>query len=913
MRIPSLAVLIAVLSLPPACLGDPPRVADSRLKLDLIATAPAIVTPTGLAVDARGRLFVIESHTHFRPADYDGPPADRIKVFEDADGDGSFERISTFFEGTTHTMALAFAPDGSLVVATRAEVFRLRDRDHDGRADDHPPRESLARLETNGDYPHNGLAGVTIDTDGTITFGMGENLGEPYRLIGADGTTLAGGGEGGNIYRMRPDGSRLERIATGFWNPFGMAFDAFGRLFAVDNDPDARPPCRLLHVVEQGDYGYRFRNGRRGVHPFTSWNGELPGTLPMAAGTGEAPGGLVAYEADRLPEDYRGTLLATSWGDHRIERYRLRPRGASFVSTMEPVVTGGEDFRPVAIAVAPDGSLFFTDWVDKSYTLHGQGRLWRLSAAGAAPNPAAQDDHHEAEKRRALALRTGGPDDLERRLRAAAGDESAEVRGQAVRLLPAGRPELSAIAGADESAEVRAEALRRVVDPAACDLLLAALDSDDPFARQAARVALARSLPVEELLRRAGDPSPARRLGIVLALRDTGRPEARAVVAQALADPDPSVRFVAVEWIGEERLTEFKDALRGTLADSALTRSLFEAALAALERLDGRRRTLAEEVGGQDYIAALVVDPHTAPRVLRRALRSLRPDHPALTLDRLRSLLDSPDPALRLEAVRTMRDAPHAEKAAILAALAADAAQPEALRAEAVAGIRAADAAAIERLVDLACRAENPPAVRRAAARSLRGAALTPAQAGRIADLHDPAIALLLDPRAAAADQPPADDLDAWMHRLEAAGPGDPAEGQRVFFDPNGPGCFRCHRVEGRGGRAGPELTLAAPGLSRRRLVESIVRPGREIAPQFVPWLIAAHDGTIRTGLLVEEAVTGEQTYADATGTTFTIRPEAIAERRPASTSLMPDGLPATMTTEEFRDLLEFLAAAPRP
>ena len=81
-----------------------------------------------------------------------------------------------------------------------------------------------------------------------------------------------------------------------------MAFDAFGRLFAVDNDPDSRPPCRLLHIVEGGDYGYRFRNGRKGLHPFTAWNGELPGTLGMVAGTGEAPSGVVAYEADNLPD-----------------------------------------------------------------------------------------------------------------------------------------------------------------------------------------------------------------------------------------------------------------------------------------------------------------------------------------------------------------------------------------------------------------------------------------------------------------------------------------------------------------------------------------------------------------------------------------------------------------------------------
>ena len=48
---------------------------------------------------------------------------------------------------------------------------------------------------------------------------------------------------------------------------------------------------------------------------------------------------------------------------------------------MKPVVVGGDDFRPVGIAVAPDGSLYISDWVDKSYTLHGKGRIWRLRNA----------------------------------------------------------------------------------------------------------------------------------------------------------------------------------------------------------------------------------------------------------------------------------------------------------------------------------------------------------------------------------------------------------------------------------------------------------------------------------------------------------------------------------------------------
>ena len=234
-------------------------------------------------------------------------------------------------------------------------------------------RTPIAHLETDGNYPHNGLSGFAFDFDGNVYFGMGENLGSSFKLVGSDGSSVTGQ-EGGHIFRCAPDGSGLVRWATGFWNPFHLAFDVYGQLFAVDNDPDSLPPCRLLHIVEGGNYGFRYRNGRKGLHPFTAWNGELPGTLPMVAGTGEAPSGIVVYESDQLPAEYRGDLLVTSWGDHRIERFHLTPRGASYGATLKPLITGGENFRPVGIATAPDGSLYISDWVDKSYPCTARGR-----------------------------------------------------------------------------------------------------------------------------------------------------------------------------------------------------------------------------------------------------------------------------------------------------------------------------------------------------------------------------------------------------------------------------------------------------------------------------------------------------------------------------------------------------------
>src|SRR6185369_7736902 len=136
-------------------------------------------------------LLVVESHTHFRPAKYAGPKHDRIRAFEVTNRGGRADKITTFFEGTDHTMDVAVHPDGSVYVATRNEILRLRDTKGTGVADE---KTRIAFLDTKGDYPHNGLSGLCFDSKGELTFGMGENLGAFYTLIGPDGKKFSGEG-----------------------------------------------------------------------------------------------------------------------------------------------------------------------------------------------------------------------------------------------------------------------------------------------------------------------------------------------------------------------------------------------------------------------------------------------------------------------------------------------------------------------------------------------------------------------------------------------------------------------------------------------------------------------------------------------------------------------------------------------
>ncbi|MDE0865269.1 MAG: c-type cytochrome [Rubripirellula sp.] len=337
----------------------------------LFAQNPDIVTPVGVAVAPDGRVFVQENHTHKRNSDYEGPETDRILVFEDTDNDGVADKRSVFYEGHTFSTDLLFGPDGHLYVSTRWFIGRFLNAANKDKADGEP--EKIIVCETEADYPHNGVGGLAIDPASPewLAFGFGENLGADYTFVGSDGVRLSGGAEGGSTYRCRTDGSMLIRQSTGHWNAFGMAYDLDGNLFSTDNDPNATPPNRLLHVIPGGDYGFEYRYGRSGRHPLVCWYGENPGTLGMIGALGEAACGLVPHGPRQL--------LSASWTDNRVDLHRLSPKGASFAATREPFLSGPDDFRPVHFSYSADGRyLYFTDWVKLSYPVHGHGRIWRV-------------------------------------------------------------------------------------------------------------------------------------------------------------------------------------------------------------------------------------------------------------------------------------------------------------------------------------------------------------------------------------------------------------------------------------------------------------------------------------------------------------------------------------------------------
>ena len=108
----------------------------------------------------------------------------------------------------------------------------------------------------------------------------------------------------------------------------------------------------------------------------------------------------------------------------------------------------------------------------------------------------------------------------------------------------------------------------------------------------------------------------------------------------------------------------------------------------------------------------------------------------------------------------------------------------------------------------------------------------------------------------------------------------------------------------------GPDLSSLGPSVAGR-LIQSLVDPAAEVAPQFTPWLLELNDGKVYTGVLVTEQ--GEnQTYADQLGELRIIDRKTIEMRVPRSASVMPNGLTDRLTDQELRDLLAFLKTKTR-
>ena len=141
---------------------------------------------------------------------------------------------------------------------------------------------------------------------------------------------------------------------------------------------------------------------------------------------------------------------------------------------------------------------------------------------------------------------------------------------------------------------------------------------------------------------------------------------------------------------------------------------------------------------------------------------------------------------------------------------------------------------------------------------------------------------------------------------------GDAARGQAIFFDEQRTGCSRCHSVDGKGGKAGPDLFAVGDKFGRSEIIEAVLEPSATITVGYSTTMMQTKSGEEYTGI-IKQVTDAWIELMGADGKMVRLATGDIKEQRGSNVSLMPEGLEAGLSLPEFADLIEYLVALKQP
>ncbi len=382
----------------------------SGLQATLFAAEPLVNNPTNIDVDSRGRVWVAEGQNYRMTHKKDLPRiegADKIKILEDTDGDGVADQVTVFADNIFPIpMGLAVEEQydkagrytgARVYIGNSPDLLVFEDTDGDDKAD----KRSVLLTGFGGVDSDHGVHGMTLGLDGRLYFTHGDGCcsfeakDNSHNARNFDVTDASGrhvtSSNLANTLRVDRDGRNFEILADRQRNNYETSLNANGVAFTSDNDDDGNRGCRVIWVMDGGNYGYRTPGSPR------HWGEETPGIVPKLVGTGNgSPSGITVYEGALLGSKYRGGLFEADAGTRQVNFFPIERHDASFRTTYEVLLKSDDPwFRPVDAAAAPDGSVLVADWYDAAVGGHNfrdqdTGRIYRVAPQGSAwttPNP----------------------------------------------------------------------------------------------------------------------------------------------------------------------------------------------------------------------------------------------------------------------------------------------------------------------------------------------------------------------------------------------------------------------------------------------------------------------------------------------------------------------------------------------
>ena len=915
---------------------------EPGFRAELAAQEPLVKDPIAFDWGADGRLWVLEMGDYPLGADGKGKPGGVVRILEDADGDGRYDRSTTFLDGLGIPAGIMAWRNGVLV-ACAPDIFYAEDRDGDGKADH---REVLFTGFVEGNPQHR-VNGFEMGLDGWV-YGANGDSGGNVRSIKTGKTVSIRGRD----FRFRPDTGEFE--AESGQTQYGRHRDDWGHWFGNNN-----PNWGWHYVLAERDI-------RRNPHyaapdPRHTLEAEtrvfpISRTLPRfndlaMANHVTSANSPTPYRDELFGPWFAASLFVSEPVHNMVHRMVLEPNGVTFRGHRGPNGSGSEFlassdnwFRPTMMKTGPDGAFWIADmyraviehpeWIpddwEKRLDLRAgseEGRIYRVFPVDRKPRPIPRLDRlDEAGLAAALESPNGWQRDTAHRLLLHRGGSTAfgplrsvvartkrpQARVQAIWALAdlGGLDETSALAGLnDADARVR-EAVVEAVEPllkrssSVADAVLKLVDDPEPRVR--CRVALLLGNWDD---RRAGEAlarlatRDGRDSWMRAAILCSATPHVPALLAGVLGGDQPAAppEFV-------EPLLALAGAMPGGGLNEAAARSIGRPAgqgghyaawqysalsglLAARERSKASPSTELDRSfsGLWDSARKLVAEGGAqeserlaAVSLLRHSAARDRQDR-----DRLAGLL-KPRVSVTVQqaAVASLGHLNDPEVADIL-----------------IGGWKGYSPQVRGLVLDtLVSRGAWCGSLLSALeANRIAPGEIDPARRQRLTNRRDPA----LRARAAAVFQNQAQVrkavVDAYLPAARMKG--DPAAGAATYKKL----CASCHKLGQDGVEVGPDLA-ALNDKSPESLLSAILDPNRALEAKYAAFTVATVDGRVLSGLIASESATSVTLRRQEGKDEVLLRSE-IDEMTTSGQSLMPEGLEKDLKPRDLADLIAFIAS----
>jgi putative membrane-bound dehydrogenase-like protein len=936
-------------------------------KVSLIAGEPDLRQPIAFCFDDRGRIWVAEAYSYpIRRADKDAK--DRILIFEDVDGDGTFKKRTVFMEGLNLVSGLEIG-FGSVWIGAAPYLLYVPIKP----GEDKPAGKPQILLDGWGyQDTHETLNAFTWGPDGWLYGCHGvfthSRVGKPGTPDDKRVPINAG------VWRYHPTRHVFEVFAHGTSNPWGIDFNDQGQAFIT--------ACVIPHVFHIIP-GARYQR-QAGAHfnPYTyadigtiadhfHWTGANPhggNGRSDSAGGGHAHCGAMVYLGGTWPAEYRNQLFMNNIHGHRVNMDILKPKGSGYVASHGPdfLLANDSYARFIALKYGPDGNVYLIDWYDKQACHHGNpdiwdretGRMYRIAYRGAkavkvdltkktdAELVALQtheNDWYVQHARRLLQERDVTPETVAalEKLLAESKEERVRLRAMwALRVTGGLTPELIHKLLADASENIRAWAVRFTVDARRWRLVMNAKDEkalemekwlvklSEGEKSPLVRLALASAAPqlswvksLDLLKRLVKHPEDATDHNLPLmywyALEphvDSDPPRAFEV---ALASPSlqlASFLSRVLASAGTEDDLEFCLSGMGKRKDAETEKAILGG---MLQGLAGRSR-VKMPTSWPVWFAELSASKDAIVRSHAQALAIKFGDKNAF--DILRKTLSDDKIAVtqRQQALTALVEAHDAGLPPVLL----DLLKSPTLRAEAIRALAGYDAAETPaRILDVypsLTAAEKRDAIATLSARAGYARALMAAVKAKkvpptdisadivrqLGNLNDKDVSKTLGEMWGQVRTTPAERKATIARYKTMLTASGPAPDPMLGRAIFQKTCAQCHLLFGVGGKVGPDIT----GSNRANLdylLENIFDPSAVIPKEYAVSILTLQSGRVITGIVREETAVA-LTVVTATET-LTVSKKDIESRQASETSMMPEDQWKPWTIVEFRALVAYL------